>query len=69
MNYVMVPQKQEALPLFPPRTAVSRPASEATEIFEDDDGYSGCNDESPMRSVASVSSHFVLWVLVCLVPR
>lgn len=54
MKYVMLPQKYEALPLFPPRTAVSRPWSEATEIIEDEDDQSGCF-ESPMRSVASVS--------------
>jgi hypothetical protein len=54
MNYVMVPQKQETLPLFPPRTALSRPSSETTEIVEDEDDCSGCH-ESPMRSVASVS--------------
>lgn len=67
MNYVMVPQKQEALPLFPPRTAVDRPWSEATEIFEDEDDHSGCF-ESPMRSVASVSDSLIFRALACIVP-
>ncbi|KAJ5437867.1 Sterile alpha motiftype 2 [Penicillium daleae] len=49
VNYMMIPRKEEPLPLFPPRTTTSRPSSEATEIFEDED----CNDESPMQSVAS----------------
>ncbi|EPS30500.1 hypothetical protein PDE_05451 [Penicillium oxalicum 114-2] len=49
MNYMMIPRKQEPLPLFPPRRTNNRPASEATEILEDED----CFDESPIRSVAS----------------
>ncbi|KAF3387537.1 hypothetical protein F1880_000701 [Penicillium rolfsii] len=49
VNYMMIPRKDEPLPLFPSRTTISRPSSEATEIFEDED----CYDESPMQSVAS----------------
>ncbi|KAJ5500123.1 Sterile alpha motif type 2 [Penicillium expansum] len=51
MNF-LVNQKEEPLPLFPPKTTIHRPFSEATEIFEDD-GYHGYSDSSPMRSVAS----------------
>jgi hypothetical protein len=51
VNYTMIPRKEEPLPLFPQRTTISRPSSEATEIFEDED----CYDESPMQSVSSVS--------------
>lgn len=51
----MVPYKEEPLPLFPPRTAIPRPLSEATEIFEDEEDHSSCQNDSPMRSVASVS--------------
>jgi hypothetical protein len=53
----MVPYKEEPLPLFPPRTAIPRPSSEATEIWEDEEDHSSCQNHSPMRSVASVS-HF-----------
>ncbi|KAJ5480660.1 Sterile alpha motiftype 2 [Penicillium diatomitis] len=49
MSYMMIPRKEEPLPLFPPRKMYNRPASQATEIFEDED----CFDESPMQSVAS----------------
>ncbi|KOS40109.1 hypothetical protein ACN38_g9033 [Penicillium nordicum] len=51
MNF-LVNQKEEPLPLFPPKTAIHRPFSEATEIFEED-GYHSYLDNSPMRSVAS----------------
>lgn len=51
MNF-LVNQKEEPLPLFPPKTAIHRPFSEATEIFEED-GYYDYSDSSPMRSVAS----------------
>jgi hypothetical protein len=54
MNYLLN-RKEEPLPLFPPRTAIYRPNSEATDISEDDFGYHGYQDHSPMRSVASVS--------------
>lgn len=54
MRY-LVNRKEEPLPLFPPNTAIYRPFSEATEIFEED-GYHGYPGSSPMRSVASVSS-------------
>ncbi|KAJ5163242.1 Sterile alpha motif type 2 [Penicillium coprophilum] len=50
MRYI-VNRKEESLPLFPPKTAIYRPYSEVTEIFED--GYRGYSDNSPMRSVAS----------------
>lgn len=60
MSYVMVPQKQETLPLFPPRTAISRPRSNTTEICEDEDDDSECF-ESPMLSVASVSDSSMFW--------
>lgn len=53
MNF-LVNQKEEPLPLFPPKTAIHRPFSEATEIFEEDE-YHSYPDNSPMRSVASVS--------------
>ncbi|KAJ6043992.1 uncharacterized protein N7446_002189 [Penicillium canescens] len=52
MNYLMN-QKQEPLPLFPTRTVMSRPGSEATEIFEDEYEYNRYRNSSPMRSVAS----------------
>lgn len=51
----LVNRKEEPLPLFPPKTAIYRPVSEVTEIFEED-GYRGYSDSSPMRSVASVSN-------------
>ncbi|CAG8878719.1 unnamed protein product [Penicillium nalgiovense] len=51
MRY-LVNRKEEPLPLFPPNTAIYRPFSEATEIFEED-GYHGYPGSSPMRSVAS----------------
>ncbi|KAJ5384908.1 Sterile alpha motif type 2 [Penicillium concentricum] len=51
MRYI-VNRKEESLPLFPPKTAIYRPYSEVTEIFEED-GYRGYSDNSPMRSVAS----------------
>ncbi|KAJ5185015.1 Sterile alpha motif type 2 [Penicillium cf. griseofulvum] len=51
MRYIMN-RKEEPLPLFPPKTAIYRPYSEATEIFEEN-GYRGYSDNSPMRSVAS----------------
>jgi hypothetical protein len=54
MRY-LVNRKEEPLPLFPPKTAIYRPFSEVTEIFEED-GYRGYPGSSPMRSVASVSS-------------
>ncbi|OQE22545.1 hypothetical protein PENSTE_c010G10397 [Penicillium steckii] len=56
LNYTMIPQKEEPLPLFPPRTAIPRPVSEATEIFEDEDEHSSCHYDSPMRSVASLET-------------
>ena len=55
LNYMMIPSKEAPLPLFPPRTTISRPSSEATEIFEDEEEHSNCYNDSPMRSVASVS--------------
>lgn len=55
LNYTMVPYKEEPLPLFPPRTTIPRPSSEATEIFEDEEERSSCHYDSPIRSVASVS--------------
>ncbi|CAI7582055.1 unnamed protein product [Penicillium glandicola] len=51
MRY-LVNRKEEPLPLFPPKTAIYRPFSEVTEIFEED-GYHGYSNSSPMRSVAS----------------
>ncbi|KAJ5156435.1 Sterile alpha motif type 2 [Penicillium capsulatum] len=56
LSYRMVPRKEEPLPLFPPRTAIPRPASEATEIFEDEDTSGFLHDDSPMRSVASLGT-------------
>ncbi|KAJ5734536.1 Sterile alpha motif type 2, partial [Penicillium manginii] len=56
LNYTMVPYKEEPLPLFPPRTAIPRPSSEATEIWEDEEDHSSCQNHSPMRSVASLGT-------------
>lgn len=63
MNF-LVNRKEEPLPLFPPKTAIHRPFSEATEIFEED-GYNSYSDSSPMRSVASVSDTHSSLKLCC----
>ncbi|KAI1831715.1 hypothetical protein DTO006G1_4348 [Penicillium roqueforti] len=51
MRYLLN-RKEEPLPLFPPKTPIYQPFSEATETFEQN-GYRGYSDSSPMRSVAS----------------
>ncbi|CAG8264191.1 unnamed protein product [Penicillium olsonii] len=55
INYLQNP-KEEPLPLFPPRTAIFRPMSQSTEIFENEYGYHDFETSSPMRSVASLGS-------------
>ncbi|CAG7991051.1 unnamed protein product [Penicillium salamii] len=55
MNYLLN-AKEEPLPLFPPRTAIYRPASQSTEICENDDGCHDYESSSPMRSVASLGT-------------
>ncbi|KAJ6161245.1 Sterile alpha motif type 2 [Penicillium chermesinum] len=47
----MIPRKEEPLPLFPARTTMPRPLSEATEISDEE--AAAYLYDSPMRSVAS----------------